>query len=111
MQRVLREIIFANFQMKMGSGDPPGAAHLGDHLTALDRLPVTHEIDLIMRVHRSNPAGVAHDHDIAVTAQLIAVDHLTFFDRMDRRAFGGADIDAVVKTCAALPKAGIDRAA
>ena len=84
MHGVLGRIILANFEMKMGSGNSAGAAHLGNLFAARHPLTFAHEIRLIVRVNRNEAALVTDDHDVAVTTQLIAVNHLTLFDRANR---------------------------
>src|SRR5262245_57384767 len=101
MQRILRHVVLADFEMEMRAGDSSRAANLGDHFTALDRLSLAPQIDLIMSVDRHHASAVTDNHDIAVATQLIAIDHFASFDGVDRRAFRSSNVDAVMKTLAA----------
>src|SRR4051812_48479896 len=64
-----------------------------------------------MRIHRNNADLMAHNHDIAIAAKLITVDHFAAFNGLDRRALGCSDVDTVMETRSTWTIAGIDRPA
>ncbi len=97
--------------MKMRSGHAASAAHFSDHFAALDLLAFVNQIKLIVRIHRDNPARVAHDHHVPVAAQLIAVHDFTFGHGVNWRSFRRANIHTVMKTAIPRPEDGIDRTA
>ena len=84
--------------MEVRAGNATGAADSGDDLSTGNLLFVAHQIDLIMRVHRDNAAAMADNHDITVTAQLIAVNNLAVLDCPDRRSLRRTDIETVMET-------------
>ena len=61
MHGVLGRIILTDFEMKMGSGNSTGAAHLGNLFAARHPLALAHQIGLIMRVNRNDAALMTDD--------------------------------------------------
>src|SRR5262245_54263781 len=95
--------------MKMRPGYPPRAPDPRHDFTSSNALPLSHQVGFIMGIDGDNPARVTQDHHISITAQLITVDNLSGFNRQDRCAFRGSDVDAVVETRTSRSKSRVDR--
>src|SRR5215475_12658935 len=95
--------------MKMRPGYPSRASDSRHNLSSSDTLPLPHQVGFIVGVDGDNPARVTQDHHVSVTAQLIAVDNLSGFNRQDGRAFRSGDVDAVVEARAPRSKSRVDR--
>lgn len=97
MQRVLSHVVSANLEVQVRSGHSSRTADATYDSSSIDNLPFMDQIDLVMRVDGDHVAAVAQDDDIAVAAQLVAINHFAFVDGVNRRAFGDADVDAIMK--------------
>src|SRR5262245_4042183 len=95
--------------MKMRAGYPPRAPDSRHNLSASDTLPLSHQVGFIMGIDGDNPARVTQDHHIPVTAQLIAVDNFSGFNRQDGCPFRSGDVNAVVETRTPRSKSRVDR--
>src|SRR5262245_48340566 len=94
--------------MKMRPGYPPRASDSRHDLSSSDALPLSHQVGFIMGIDGDNPTGVTQDHHISVTAQLIAVDNLSGFNRHYGRAFRSGNVDAVVEARTPRSKSRVD---
>src|SRR5258706_4433163 len=96
--------------MEVRRGGVARASDFADLIPEGDALAFSDVVFTVVRVDRDEIAGVADDDQIAVAAELIAINYLAALDDADRRAFGGDDVDAVVKALPAAAVAGRDGA-
>src|SRR5690348_10311077 len=95
--RIHRPLALAQLEMQLWLADTAGRADLGDHLAAVDRVALFDEQLVAMGIGRDPAIAMLDQHQVAVAAQFIArVGNNARFDRLDRRAAWGRDIDAVI---------------
>ncbi len=84
--------------MEVRPGYSSRATHSCHDFSSSDRLSLPHQISFVMGVDRNDSPRMANDHNVSVTAQLIAIDNFPCFSRSNRRTFGCGDIYAVMET-------------
>src|SRR5690348_14901500 len=110
IERIFRDVVLSDLEMKVRRGRVAGAADLGDGVALSDGVAFLHFVLSVVRVDGGEIAAVAHDDEVAVAAELVRIDDLPALDDAHRRPFGGGDVDAVVNALAARAEAGGDDA-
>ena len=94
--RVDGPVVDPDLGVQVRSGGLALVADQGDRLAGLDR-PAAHQDPADVPVDRGDAATVAQDHLGAEAAGRTGVEDDAVAHRVDRRAVGGADVDAVVE--------------
>ena len=108
-----RRRALANLEVQLRRGHVAGLAGFGDHLAALDAVAALDHDFAGVGIGGDEAVAVAHQHQIAVALELVAgIGDDAVFRRLDRRALGHREIDAVVLQAVRLgAEAGDDPAA
>jgi len=87
--------------MQVRRRDSSRASHLADYVPLLYLLSFVDLVDAVMGVHRGKSPRMADDDEIAIAAQLIAVQNLTLLNGSNRRPLRSLDIYSIMEGRAA----------
>ena len=94
--------IVADFKMQVRTSGASGRSHRGNLLSLFDLHVFFDPILVVMRIDRGQVAGMLDDDHFAVARWSPAAEHhLACSGGTDRRAFFGADVDALMIPSAA----------
>src|SRR5580698_7870261 len=82
-ERVLRLVVVAHLEMKIGAARASARTHLRDLLPARHVLALINEIVLVVSVNRRIAAAVLRNDDVAVSVQMADEDHLAVIRRIN----------------------------
>src|SRR5262245_23089202 len=105
-------VALADLEMELRLGYPARLADRPDRLALLDRRALGYRRAIKVRVGRDIAAGVADQNKIAHAPHFAAdIGHAAVFGRLDGRAPGRGDVDAVIALAIGLVAEALQRVA